>query len=343
MKQYIEKVVDGEDLEIDQARDAMSLIFKDATDAQIGAFLVGLKMKGEAVDEIAGFVKGMKELARMIAPKSSPLIDTCGTGGDGYSTINISTASAIVTASVGLPVAKHGNYAMTSKCGSADVLSELGVKIDLQPEEVEALIEKIGIGFMLAPVFHPSMKRVVSPRKEVGVRTVFNILGPLTNPANAEAQVIGVFDESLCEKLVGVLKELGTRRALVVHGSGMDEISNADMTLVSELKDGKISSYSVEPEDFGYKRRSVEEIAGGTIEDNASDIVGVLDGELKGAKREIICINSGASIYVGGLARSIKEGAEMAENAIDNGDALAKLREFVEESGGSSRIERYQQ
>ncbi len=341
MKQYIKKVVEGEDLKKEEAKDAMSQIFKDSTDAQIGAFLAGLKVKGETVDEIAGFVQGMKEVARTIAPNCSPLVDTCGTGGDRYSTINISTAAAIVTASVGLPVAKHGNYAMTSKCGSADVLAELGIKIDLQPEEVESLIDKIGIGFMLAPVFHPSMKRVVQPRRELGIRTVFNILGPLTNPANAEAQVIGVFDESLCEKLAGVLKELGTRRALVVHGSGMDEITNAGETRISELKDGKITSYSVKPEDFGYKMRSVEEIAGGTIEDNARDMVRVLSGELKGAKREIICINSGASIYVGGLTKSIKEGAEMAEKAIDDKSALNKLNEFAKESGGASRIERY--
>ena len=341
MKQYIKKVVEGEDLKKEEAKDAMSQIFKDSTDAQIGAFLAGLKVKGETVDEIAGFVQGMKEVARTIAPNCSPLVDTCGTGGDRYSTINISTAAAIVTASVGLPVAKHGNYAMTSKCGSADVLAELGIKIDLQPEEVESLIDKIGIGFMLAPVFHPSMKRVVQPRRELGIRTVFNILGPLTNPANAEAQVIGVFDESLCEKLAGVLKELGTRRALVVHGSGMDEITNAGETRISELKDGKITSYSVKPEDFGYKMRSVEEIAGGIIEDNARDMVRVLSGELKGAKREIICINSGASIYVGGLTKSIKEGAEMAEKAIDDKSALNKLNEFAKESGGASRIERY--
>jgi len=341
MKQYIKKVVEGEDLKKEEAKDAMSQIFKDSTDAQIGAFLVGLNVKGETVDEITGFVQGMKEVARTIAPNCSPLVDTCGTGGDMYSTINISTAAAIVTASVGLPVAKHGNYAMTSKCGSADVLAELGVKIDLQPEEVEALIEKIGIGFMLAPVFHPSMKRVVQPRRELGVRTVFNILGPLTNPANAEAQVIGVFDEFLCEKLASVLKELGTKRALVVHGSGMDEITNAGETMISELKDGKITSYSVKPEDFGYKGRSIEDIAGGTIEDNARDMVRVLSGELKGAKREIICINSGASIYVGGLTKSIKEGAEMAEKAIDDKSALNKLNEFAKESGGASRIEGY--
>lgn len=342
MKQYIAKIVDGKNLEKDEAKDAISQIFNDSTDAQIGAFLIGLKTKGETVTEIAGFVQGMKEAAKTIAPKSSPLVDTCGTGGDSYSTINISTAAAIVTASMGLPVAKHGNYAMTSKCGSADVLAGLGVRIDLQPKEVESLIDKIGIGFMLAPVFHPSMKRVVQPRRELGVRTVFNILGPLTNPANAEAQVIGVFDESLCEKLASVLKEIGSKRALVVHGSGMDEITNAGETMISELKDGSISSYSISPEDLGYMGRNVEELAGGTIEDNARDMVQVFNGELKGAKRDVICINSGASIYVGGLAKSIKEGAEMAENAIDDGDASAKLKEFVKESGGSSRIERYQ-
>ncbi|MDY6965885.1 MAG: anthranilate phosphoribosyltransferase [Halobacteriota archaeon] len=342
MKEYIKKIVEGGSLTKEEAKDAMSIIFKDSTDAQLGAFLAGLKMKGETVDEIAGFVQGMKEAANTITPKASPLVDTCGTGGDRYNTINVSTAAAIVTASVGIPVAKHGNYAMTSKCGSADVLAELGVKIDLQPREVESLIEKIGIGFMLAPVFHPSMKRVVQPRRELGVRTVFNILGPLTNPANAEAQVIGVFDESFCEKLAGVLKEIGTDRALVVHGDGMDEISNAGETKIAELKDKKISLYTIKPEDLGYERRNVEEIAGGTVEENARDMVRILKGEGEGgAKRDIACINSGASIYVGGLADSIRKGAEMAESAIDDGRALKKLRKFVVESGGSSKIERY--
>ena len=340
MKAYIQKIVQSQNLTKEETKNAISEIFSEATDTQLGALLIGLKMKGETVDEICGFAMGMRDAARTISPNVSQLVDTCGTGGDRYNTINVSTAAAIVTASSGVPVAKHGNYAMTSKCGSADVLAELGVKIDMEPDQVKSMIEEVGIGFMLAPVFHPSMKRVVMPRRELGVRTIFNILGPLTNPAGAKAQVIGVFDEAMCEKLANVLGELGAKRALVVHGDGMDEISNASKTKVAELKEGKVITYEITPKDLGYKTSTPEDIAGGSIEENARDIVEIFKGK-KGAKRDIVCINSGASIYVSGLCDTIKEGAKMAEDAIDDDKAFKKLKEMVGYSGDMKKLERY--
>ncbi|MHC1566274.1 MAG: anthranilate phosphoribosyltransferase [Candidatus Syntropharchaeia archaeon] len=329
MKEYIKKITEGSDLSIEEAEDAMRRIFSEASDVEISAFLIALKMKGESVDEIAGMAKGMRKAAKKISPSVSPLIDTCGTGGDRYNTINVSTAAAIVVASSGIPVAKHGNYSITSKCGSADVLKELGVEIELSPEEVRESIEKIGIGFMLAPIFHPSMKRVAGIRKEIGVRTVFNILGPLTNPANADAQVIGVYDGGMCEKIANVLKELGLKRAMVVHGDGLDEISNIGETMISELKNGKISSYKIKPEDFGFRRYKPEDISGGSPEENAKDLIRILKGE-RGAKRDIVVLNSAAGIYIGGKAKDMEEGIEIAENTIDSGEALEKLREMVE-------------
>lgn len=340
MKELIARISSGENLSVEEAERAMELILTSATDAQIGAFLMGLKMKGETPDEIAGLVKGMKRVAHTISPNVSPLVDTCGTGGDRYNTINVSTAAAIVAASAGISVAKHGNFSITSKCGSADVLRELGVKIDLSPPEVESLIESIGIGFMLAPVFHPAMKRVVQPRKEIGVRTVFNILGPLTNPANAEAQLIGVYDRVLCEKLAEVLQTLGSKRALVVNGNGLDEISNMGKTTVAELNDGRIKTYSITPDEFGFRIATPEDIVGGTPEENAAVLVKVLSGE-KGACRDIIVMNSAAAIFVGGGAQNLKEGVQRAEESIDSGAALSKLKELVECAGDQDKLKRF--
>jgi len=340
MKEFIVKVSSGENLSVEEAEKAMEFILTSATDAQIGAFLIGLKMKGETPDEIAGLAKGMKKVAHTISPNASQLIDTCGTGGDKYDTINVSTAAAIVAASTGISVAKHGNFSITSKCGSADVLRELGVKIDLSPPEVERLIESIGIGFMLAPVFHPAMKRVVQPRREIGVRTVFNILGPLTNPANAEAQLIGVYDRALCEKLANVLQVLGSKRALVVNGGGLDEISNMGETAVAELNNGRIETYSITPDELGFEIATPEEIAGGTPEENAAALVKVLSSE-KGAKRDIIVMNSAAAIFVGGGAQNLKEGVQKAEKAIDSGAALCKLKELVECTGDPGKLKRF--
>ncbi len=341
MKEYLQKLIQRQSLTADEAKAAISRIFTDATDAQIAAFLTALKMKGETPGEIAGFVKGMKKAANIINPKvKGTLVDTCGTGGDSAGTINVSTGAAIVVAACGVPVAKHGNYSITSKSGSADVLKELGLKIDLPPSEVEKTIESVGIGFMLAPVFHPSMKRVAQIRRDLGFRTVFNILGPLTNPANAKAQVIGVFDGTLCEPVANVLNILGTKRALVVHGSGMDEITNTGETQIVELNHGGITKYTVTPEKLGIKRASASDIAGGTPEENARDIVEVLKGK-KGAKRDIIAINAGAALLASGKAETLASGITMASEAIDSGAALNKLKEFVSVAGEPEKLARF--
>src|SRR6056297_1752539 len=222
MKDYIERVTEGEDLTQDEARAASTAVFEDATEAQIGALLAALRAKGETEAEIAGFAEGMRDAARTISPDREPLVDTCGTGGDDYDTINVSTTSAIVAGGAGVPVAKHGNYSVSSSSGSADVLEEVGVEVDAEPPAVEAAIEESGIGFMLAPVFHPAMKAVIGPRKELGMRTIFNVLGPLTNPAGADAQVLGVYDEALVPQIAEALTHMPTDRALVVHGDGAD-------------------------------------------------------------------------------------------------------------------------
>ena len=319
----------------------MGEIFSSATDAQIGALLIALRMKGESIQEIAGFARKMRDCAVCIRPKvKGVLVDTCGTGGDASNTINVSTAAAIVSAACGVPVAKHGNYAVSSKCGSANVLAELGVNISPAPEAVAAMIENLGIGFMLAPVFHPAMKRVASVRRELGLRTVFNILGPLTNPAGAKAQVMGVYDPKLCEKLARVLLMLGTQRALVVHGMGMDEITNTGETKVSELKDGMVKSYCLMPQDLGYPLARWQDIAGGLPVDNAGKLVAVMKGERSPA-RDIIAMNGGAAIYVSGRAPTLKEGAMKAEEAIDSGKALEVLQRMVQMNGDLKKLERF--
>jgi anthranilate phosphoribosyltransferase len=338
---YLQKIVEGRDLSQEEAEALMGEIFSSATDAQIGALLVALRLKGESIPEIAGFARKMRGSAVCIHPEvKGNLVDTCGTGGDAANTINVSTAAAIVSAACGVSVAKHGNYAVSSKCGSANVLSELGVNISPLPEAVTAMIERVGIGFMLAPIFHPAMKRVASVRRELGLRTVFNILGPLTNPAGASAQVMGVYDPLLCEKLAGVFQMLGTQRALVVHGMGMDEITNTGETMVSELKDGMVKSYRLMPQDMGYPLARPQDIAGGLPEDNARKLVAVMRGERSPA-RDIIAMNGGAAIYVSGRATTLKEGAMMAEEAIDSGKALDVLRRMVEMNGDAKKLERF--
>ena len=338
---YLQQIVDRRDLSLEEAESLMGEIFDGATDAQIGALLIALRMKGESVSEIAGLARKMRSSAIRITPKvKGTLVDTCGTGGDSSNTINVSTAAAIVSAACGVPVAKHGNYAVSSKCGSANVLSELGVNISPGPEEVQRMIETVGIGFMLAPLFHPAMKRVGLLRQELGMRTVFNILGPLTNPAGAKAQVIGVYDPLLCEKLALVHKMLETKRAMVVHGMGMDEITNTGETSVSELRDGTVRSYRLHPEDFGYRLARAEEIAGGTPEENARKLVNVMKGELSSA-RDIIAMNSGAAIYVSGQASTLQEGAKMAESALDSGKALKTLKQMVDMNGDPEKLRRF--
>ena len=319
----------------------MGYIFSSATDAQIAALLIAMRMKGEAVSEIAGFARKMKDSAVCISPQvKGVLVDTCGTGGDAANTINVSTAAAIVAAACGVPVAKHGNYAVSSRCGSANVLSELGVNISPAPEAVTAMIERLGIGFMLAPIFHPAMKRVAPIRRELGLRTVFNILGPLTNPAGARAQVMGVYDPRLCLKLASVFKMLGMERAMVVHGCGMDEITNIGETMVTELKNGEIHSYSIKPGDLGYPSAELADIAGGTPEDNARRLVSVLKGERSPA-RDIVAMNAGAAVYISSQAESLKEGAIVAEEAISSGKALDLLHKMVQMNGDYGKLVRF--
>ena len=330
VQEYLHKAIEAEDLTLDEARSAADAVFEDATDAQIGALLVALRMKGETEEEIAGFAQGMKAAARSISPDAEPLVDTCGTGGDGYDTINVSTASAVVASAAGAAVAKHGNYSVSSSSGSADVLEEMGVKIDAEPPAVERAIEDAGVGFMLAPVFHPAMKRVIGPRKELGARTIFNVLGPLTNPADAEAQVVGVYDEELVPLMARSLSHMDVERALVVHGAGMDEIALHGETTAAEVDGDSVEEYAVTPQDIGLKEAPVEEVAGGSPEENARHLRRIFEGEQRGAKRDIVLANSGAALYVAGITSSVEEGVEVARNAVDEGRAKEKLDALAE-------------
>ena len=304
LQTYIERVTEGGDLTQSEAREASQLVFKEATEAQIGALLAALRAKGETEAEIAGFAEGMRSVARTINPDREGMVDTCGTGGDEYDTINVSTTSAIVTAGVGVPVAKHGNYSVSSNSGSADVLEVAGVTVDAEPAAVELAIERDGIGFMLAPVFHPAMKAVIGPRKELGMRTIFNVLGPLTNPAGADAQVVGVYDPELVPIVARAFTRMDVERALVVHGSGLDEIAIHDTTTVAEVRGDTVEEYTLTPGNLGLTRSDITAISGGTPEENAADLVGIISGEIDGPKRDIILANAGAAIYIVGEAES---------------------------------------
>jgi anthranilate phosphoribosyltransferase len=332
MREYIEPVTDGEDLTVAQAREAASAVFEEATEAQIGALLAGLRAKGETEAEVAGFARGMRDAARTIDPDRRPLVDTCGTGGDDYDTINVSTTSAIVAAGAGVTVAKHGNYSVSSSSGSSDVLEEIGLDMDTSPAAVEATIEDAGIGYMHAPSFHPAMKAVIGPRRELELHTIFNVLGPLTNPAGADAQVIGVYDPDLVGLVGGAVAEMPVDHALVVHGSGVDEIAVHDETAVAEVGDGEVTEYTLTPEDIGLETHPIEAVAGGTPEENAADLTGIVEGEVTGAKRDIVLANAGAAVYVAGEADSLEAGVAAAAEAIDSGDAAAKLDELGQAS-----------
>jgi anthranilate phosphoribosyltransferase len=329
IKEAIAQLVGGHSLTMDEASAVMNEIMEgSATPAQFGALVTALRLKGETVEEIAGFARTMRSKALRVSI-SEPVVDTCGTGGDGKGTFNISTTAAFVVAACGLKVAKHGNRAMSSQCGSADVLEVLGVKIDLNPEQVQKCLEKVGIGFMLAPVFHPSMKYAAAPRKEVGIRTVFNILGPLTNPAGARAQVLGVPEKSLTEKMATVLKMLDCQHALVVHGEdGLDEITITGKTFVSELKKGSIKNYEVTPEEFGLPRAKPDSVKGGTAKDNAELLRSILSGK-KGPCRDIVLMNAAAALLAGDKVTTLGQGITLAEQAIDNGKALQKVEELI--------------
>jgi anthranilate phosphoribosyltransferase len=343
IKEAIAKVVEGEDLELEVAGLVMDEIMSgSATSAQIAAFLTALRMKGETVEEIVAFAHSMLQYASLISPEvDGAMVDTCGTGGDAIKTFNISTIAAFAAAGAGAVVAKHGNRAVSSKAGSADVLEALGLNLMLEPEQVCRCIEEVGMGFMFAPVFHPAMKHALGPRREIGARTVFNILGPLTNPAKVQAQVVGVYDGSLVAKIANVLEGLGVRRALVVHGlGGLDEISPIGETKVAELKDGTIATYTISPDDFGLERARVQDIAGGTADENAGIAIDILKGR-KGARRNAVLMNAAAALVVGGLAAGFKDGFELASLSIDSGKAYGKLVDLVRFRGDESRLERF--
>ncbi|MEM2907711.1 MAG: anthranilate phosphoribosyltransferase [Candidatus Hadarchaeales archaeon] len=336
LQRAIARLVEFQHLTEEEAREAMRCIMSgEATPAQIGSFLTALRMKGETAEEIAALAKVMREFATRISPKvNGMLVDTCGTGGDRIKTFNISTAAMFVAAGAGVVVAKHGNRSVTSRAGSADVIEALGARIDLLPWEVERTIEKVGIGFMFAPSFHRAMKHAMGPRRELGLRTVFNLLGPLTNPAGAEAQVVGVYDAGLTEVLSLALARLGCKRAMVVHGlDGLDELSTLGATKVSELEDGEVRTYVIEPEELGIKRADPQAIAGSDAVGNAKVLLEVLLGR-KGPKRDIVALNSAAAIAVSGRAHDLREGLEVAEEIIDSGKAYEKLVRFIEATGG---------
>ena len=334
----IASVIDRRDLTAEEMKSVMRAIMTgQATPAQIGGFLVGLRMKGETVDEIAAAAGVMRELATAVDVSGPHLVDTCGTGGDGASTFNISTASAIVTAAAGGRVAKHGNRSVSSSSGSADVLEAAGVKLDLGPEQVAACIDKVGVGFLFAPQHHSAMKHAIGPRKEMRVRTLFNLLGPLTNPAGAPNQVLGVFSHDWVEPLANVLKQLGSEHVLVVHAEdGLDEISIAAPTYVAELRDGKVSTYTVTPEELGVQRAGLESIAVKDAADSLAMLQSVFDNQA-GPARDIVCLNAGAAIYAAGLAETLRQGVERAAVVIASGAAKNTFSALIEASSADSR------
>lgn len=333
LKPFIAKVTDGNSLTCEEAMDAMDIIMNgNATDAQIAGFLTALRIKGETVDEITGFAKIMREKANTIEG-CRDAVDIVGTGGDLASTFNISTTSSFVIAGCGAKVAKHGNRSVSSKSGAADVLESLGVKISSSPEQAKEMIGSIGISFLFAQSYHGSMRYVGPARRDLGIRTVFNILGPLANPANTDYILLGVYDKNLLEPMAGVLMNLGIKRAMLVYGNDrLDEISISDTTSVCEIKDGKISLYEINPEDYGMKMASKSDIVGGTAADNAKITLGILKGEIQGAKRDIVLLNAGCALYITGKAGTISEGIGQAKASIDGGWALAKLEQLIEYS-----------
>jgi len=330
MQTAIKAVTEKQNLSADDMTAVMRLIMTgEATPAQVGGFLIGLRMKGETVDEVAAAAGVMRELATRVEVTRDNLVDTCGTGGDASGSFNISTASAIVVAAAGGRVAKHGNRSISSKSGSADVLEAAGVNLELTPQQVAECVNEIGVGFMFAPLHHSAMKHAIGPRREMGVRTIFNVLGPLTNPASAPNQVLGVFSKDWVEPLAEVLQRLGSEHVMVVHADdGMDEISIASPTFVAELKDGKVSSTTIRPEDFGFERASLDAIRAEDASDSLRIIKGVFDNQ-PGPARDIVCLNAGAAIYVAGLADSLQTGIDKAGSVITSGEAAQKLNQLV--------------
>jgi anthranilate phosphoribosyltransferase len=347
--QAIKRLIEGADLSAQDARSSMAEIMTgQATPAQIGAFLTAMRMKGETVEELVAFAQVMRENCTRICPKvAGRLVDTCGTGGDKLKTFNVSTAAAFVAAGAGIFIAKHGNRAVTSKSGSADVLEHLGVNLALAPDGVKAAIEQVGIGFMFAPAFHPAMKFAVAPRRELGIRTVFNMLGPLTNPASADAQVLGVYSAELTEPLALALKGLGCREAMVVYGmDGLDEISTVGKTTISHLKDGAVTTSQVSPQDFGLPQADLSDLLGASPQENAQTLFQILYGQNHNddPKTNIVLANSAAALVVGGKANDLRGGVEAAREAIQSGAAYKKLKALVKASGGDiAKLEELEQ
>ncbi len=334
MQAAIKAVTEKQNLDGDEMAAVMRLIMTgEATSAQIGGFLIGLRMKGETIDEIAAAASVMRELSTKVEVNKDHLIDTCGTGGDASGSFNISTASAIVVAAAGGRVAKHGNRSISSKSGSADVLEAAGVNLEITPEQVADCVNEIGVGFMFAPKHHSAMKYAIGPRREMAVRTIFNILGPLTNPASAPNQLIGVFSRELVEPLAQVLKKLGSKHVLIVHADdGMDEISITSPTFVAELKHGEVSTFRIRPEDFGYHSVSLTQIHASDASHSLTIIRDVF-GNTAGPARDIVCLNAGAAIYVAGLAETLTAGVEQASQVIANGAVNEKLEQLITKTG----------
>ena len=330
MQSAIKAVTEKQNLSREDMTEVMQLIMTgQATPSQIGGFLIGLRMKGETVDEVAAAASVMRELSTKVKVSGNHLVDTCGTGGDASGSFNVSTASAIVTAAAGATVAKHGNRSVSSKSGSADVLETAGVNLELTPEQVAECIDKVGVGFLFAVKHHGAMKHAIGPRKEMGVRTIFNVLGPLTNPASAPNQVIGVFSRDWVEPLAQVLKQLGSEHVMIVHAQdGMDEISIGSATYVAELKDGEIKTYQIQPEDFAMQRADLSEIRAADSAASLNIIQDVFDNT-QGPAKDIVCLNAGAAIYVSGVADSLTSGIEKAKAVIASGEAKDKLAELI--------------
>jgi anthranilate phosphoribosyltransferase len=346
IREAIQLLVDRNDLPFELAQQSMREIMAgEATPSQIGAFLTSLRMKGETIDEITALAMVMRENAVRINPQvNGRTVDTCGTGGDRLKTFNVSTGAALVAAGAGVPIAKHGNRSVTSKCGSADVLEAVGVNLNVPPSVVQKSIEQVGIGFMFAPAFHPAMKNAIVPRREIGIRTVFNILGPLTNPANANAQVLGVYDSSLVEPMAKVLHKLGTEEAIVAHGvDGLDEISTIGKTKLAWLKDGEITTKEITPKDLHLKQARPNEISGFDVDQSARLLVNMLNGtEGKQSTRlEMVLANAAAAIVIGGKVDDLASGVEVGREAIASGRAYGKLKRLIEcTNGDASRLER---
>lgn len=334
LKGILAKLSEGKDLTKDEAMYTQDMILTgQATEAQIACILTALKMKGETLDEITGFAAVLRDKANTISPDVDNYVDLVGTGGDCTYSFNISTTSAFVVAASGLPVAKHGNRSISSKSGAGDVLEALGVNIAADPDVVKKCVEEVGIGFMFAPHFNPAMKYVGKVRKDLGFRTIFNILGPLSNPSRAKAMVVGVYTSKLTDVIAKAMMNIGVERAFVVSGcDNMDEITLTGGTTISEIKDGRVNTFTVTPEQFGFKRCGLDELQGGDGTVNAGITKDILSGKEKGAKRDIVLLNAGATLYVGGIADSIQAGIRLAQETIDSGKALKTLEALVNAS-----------